>query len=207
MDDTLESSPFLFGGLALLPFAFLLLLTAITFDREWLNWETNGGVPFLGQVIAFMLYKLIQRYYYNRRYGYVFDFTQKNIEKGEFKVKSMLVFVFMVALLLAWYADAHTLLPVRLLALGAGGVLLMIAKNHAQQQNTVLSSGYLIAGTIMLLYGLLPLFLQVQANERHFGLEGVWELIASAMTIVIIALAEHHTITKIVLTVPSTTRG
>lgn len=198
--DISNSTPDMFGGLALLPFAVVFSLSALAFAQGWLDWETNGGPPFLGEVVAFLIFRYIQKNYYGRRLQYVFGppDPQSNIKPQVTRVAMVIMVIFVAALFVAWYYDARAYWSIRLLPLVAGIPLLVLGEWHRRTEWRILSWGYLGAGGLSLLYGIIPSVLQVPINNNQFGLEGVWELITLSLAILIMSLAEHHTI-KIIL--------
>ncbi len=198
--DTSNSTPDMFGGLALLPFAVVFSLSALAFAQGWLDWETNGGPPFLGEVVAFLIFRYIQKNYYGRHLQYVFEppSLQSNLKPQGRRAAMVIIVVLVVALFVAWYFDARAHWSIRLLPLVAGIPLLVLGEWYRRTEWRILSWGYFGAGGLLLLYSIIPSILQVSINNSQFGLEGVWELLTLSLVIVIVSLAEHRTI-KIIL--------
>jgi hypothetical protein len=194
----------LLGGIGLLPFAAYLFLSAWAFERGYLHWETNHGPPYLGYLAGLGLCKLVQRYYYRRVLRFSFVADQRADQEGAKNegIPAALGILLLVLLLGAWYVDANYALRVRFLPLVGGVALLWYAFAHLRHTWEALFWGYWLAGLTLVGYSVLPLWLGPSWGWRYFGLEGICELLAGAIAVTIIAVAEHQTILRIVELAP-----
>lgn len=173
----------LLGGLSLAPYGIFLLLSAYAFSQGWINWETNGGPPFLGGVLALLLDKLI-RWYYKKKYNFVFEFHKRKPERTDPSTTTIILGILaIVGLLAAWFVDAKLHMQIRLMPLWFGLFVFFRGIDWGKK-------GWIGYGLIHVLLSMLPIGMSVMplvfntsSNNQYFGIEGIYEL--SAMGIVI----------------------
>ncbi len=102
----------LLGGLSLTPYGIYWALSAFAFAVGWLNWETNGGPPFLGVLLAYLFDRLI-RFYYHKKYNYSFAAAPSKTDNSSTR-KAIITVLVVATLVVAWVIEKYIPLPMRL---------------------------------------------------------------------------------------------
>jgi hypothetical protein len=181
----------LVGGLSIVPYGLLLLFCAYAFSQRWLDWGTNGGIPFLGCVIAWLLDTLI-RWIYRKKY--VFSFSRDTSKKNR-KLASPIQFltflVFLTFLLASWYLDYKTQLPIRFLPILIGLPVGYRGIDWIRKGDSLYGQLLILFGVLLLAFGVAPWILHLPSHEMYFGPEGIYEFLLEGSLIALIGIMEH----------------
>ena len=181
----------LFGGLALAPYGIFLLGSAYAFAQGWLNWETNGSPPYLGGVLAWLLDKLI-RWYYRKKYNFVFEINQtKANDNKQAKIIAVFAIVAGIGLLVTWYMDKNIHSQIRFMPLWFGFFVCLRGMDWYQKRWTGFGILHIFLGMIPIGMSVTPLVLGISPENQYFGVEGIYELSAMGMVIIVISILEH----------------
>lgn len=180
----------LFGGLSLAPYGIYLLLSAYAFYAGWLDWETNGGTPYLGSALAWIIDRLI-RLFYRKKYDFVFDIDKPITKRADSSRPKIILVIVALGLLVAWYLDANYHLQIRLSPLWFGILVGLRGIDWLQKKWTGYGLTHILLSIIPIGLGFMPLVLGISTDNQYFGLEGIYELSAMGIVIIIISLTEH----------------
>jgi hypothetical protein len=181
----------LFGGLSLAPYGVFLLLSAYAFNIGWLNWETNGGPPYLGGVLAWIIDRLI-RWFYRKKYNFVFDIDKPNEERIDLsRLKVILVVVALIGLLVTWYLDASFHFQIRFMPLWFGVFVCLRGIDWLQKGWTGYGLTHILLGILPIGMSVMPMILGISSDNQYFGMEGIYELSAMGIVIIIVSVMEH----------------
>lgn len=181
----------LFGGLSIAPYGIFLLLSAYAFSVGWLNWETNGGPPYLGGVLAWLIDRLI-RWYYRKKYGFTFEIHQsKSSGDSQSGLKGAIAIVAFIGLLVTWYLDENLHSQIRFMPLWFGFFVCLRGVDWLQKRWTGFGSFHFLLGVIPIVVSLAPLVLGISSENQYFGLEGIYELSTMGVVIIVIGIMEH----------------
>lgn len=180
----------LFGGLSLAPYGIFLLLSAYAFAQGWLNWETNGGPPYLGGVLAWLIDKLI-RWFYRKKYNFAFGIDKSDKKSKTSIIMGILIFLSFIGLLVSWYVDANFHFQIRFMPLWFGFFVCLRGIDWLQKGWVGYGLTHVLSGIVPIGMSVMPLVLGVSSNNPYFGLEGVYELFAMGVVIIIISVMEH----------------
>lgn len=180
----------LFGGLSIAPYGIFLLLSTCAFSQGWLHWETNGGPPFLGGVAAWALDKLIRRYY-RWKYNFVFDIDKSKYEKSGPPMAMPPALLMIAGILIAWYVDAKLHSQIRWMPLGLGVFVCLRGIEWLRKNWTGYGLIHTALGLLPIGLSVMPLVLGISSNNPLFGLEGIYELTAMGVVIIIVSIMEH----------------
>ena len=181
----------LFGGLSLAPYGIFLLLSAYAFNVGWLNWETNGGPPYLGGILAWVIDRLI-RWFYRKKYNFLFDIDKPQENRAKLsKTKVTLTILGLVGLLVTWYLDANFHFQIRFMPLWFDLFVCLRGIGWLQKEWTGYGLTHILLGIIPIGLSTMPFILGISSDNQYFGLEGVYELSAMGIVIVIVSIMEH----------------
>lgn len=181
----------LFGGLSIAPYGIFLLLSAYAFSQGWLDWETNGGPPYLGGALAWLIDTLI-RWYYRKKYGFTFEIHQPNSSgNSQSSVKRVIEIVAFIGLLVTWYLDVNLHSQVRFMPLWLGLFVCLRGVDWLHKRWTAFGLFHILLGVIPIGMSIAPLILGISPDNQYFGLEGVYELSAMGIVIIAISTMEH----------------
>jgi hypothetical protein len=181
----------LFGGLSIAPYGIFLLLSAYAFSQGWLDWETNGGPPYLGGVLAWLIDRLV-RWYYRKKYGFTFEIHQpKSGGDSQSGLKGIIAVVAFIGLLVTWYLDANFHSPIRFMPFWFGLFVCLRGADWLQKRWTGFGLFHILLGIIPIGMSVAPLVLGISSENQYFGLEGIYELSAMGVVIIVISIMEH----------------
>jgi len=181
----------LLGGLSLAPYGIFLLLSAYAFSVGWLNWKTNGGPPYLGGVLAWLIDRLI-RWYYRKKYNFTFEIPQsRSNQESQSNIKGIVVIVAVIGLFVTWYLDENLHSQIRFIPLWFGFCVLLRGMDWLQKRWTGFGLFHILFGIIPIGMSVAPLILGISSDNQYFGLEGIYELSAMGVVIVAISIMEH----------------
>ena len=194
INKTNQNLSVLFGGLSLIPYSIFALLSAWFFWLGWLDWQTNGGPPFLGFITAVIISKAIQTGYYEPSFGFTFAAKWLAPEKLSSKWISLLFFG---ALLGGWYVDVVIHPPIRIVIL----IIALAMFYRGLSLDDVVFESYrylhLSFGIFGIGFSFLPGVFDVVTNSMMFGIDGIFELIIIGLTGLILAIVEHQILVKV----------
>lgn len=182
----------LFGGLSLAPYGIFLLLSAYAFAQGWLNWETNAGPPYLGGVLAWLFDRLI-RWYYRKKYNFTFFSDIREAQKKGIQTfaKGGLILVGLIGLFATWYLDANFHSRIRFMPLWFGLFVCLRGMDWLRKRWVGLGSLHIALGVVPIAMSIMPLILGVSSENKYFGLEGIYELSAMGLVIIVVSVMEH----------------
>lgn len=181
----------LFGGLTIAPYGIFLLLSAYAFSQGWLSWETNGGPPYLGGVLAWLIDRLIS-WYYRKKYNFVFEIDQeKSNRESKSNLKGIIAVIALIGLLVTWYLDENIHSQIRFMPLWFGLFVCLRGIDWFQKRWTGFGLFHILLGIIPIGMSFAPLVLGISSENQYFGLEGIYELSAMGVIIIAISIMEH----------------
>jgi hypothetical protein len=181
----------LFGGLAITPYGIFLILSGVAFALGWLDWKTNNGPPFLGGVFAWIIERLIKKYY-QKKYSFSFmDEKETNKYTRQPIISDLFAGLLVAGLLLAWFVEVQFHPQIRLMPLLFGGVVCWRGIDWMRKEWKTFGLIHFLLGCILVGMSFAPLILNVSTETAYFGFEGIYELILSGIVIIIIGIMEH----------------
>ncbi len=181
----------LYGGLSLAPYGIFLLLSAYAFAQGWLNWETNGGPPYLGGILAWLVDKLIRRYY-RKKYNFAFEIDQdKSNKESQSSIQVIVAIVAVIGLLVTWYLDENLHSPIRFMPLWFGFFVCLRGIDWLRKRWTGFGLFHVLLGIIPIGMSVAPLVLGISSENQYFGFEGIYELSAMGIVIIAVSIMEH----------------
>lgn len=181
----------LFGGLSIAPYGIFFLLSAYAFSVGWLNWRTNGGPPYLGGVLAWLIDRLI-RWYYRKKYGFTFGIHRSRFNKeNRSSIESIVAIVAVIGLLVTWYLDENLHPQIRFMPLWFGFFVFLRGVDWLQKRWVGFGLFHLLLGVVPISVSVAPLIFGISSDNQYFGLDGIYELSAIGVVIVAISIMEH----------------
>jgi hypothetical protein len=181
----------LMGGLAIAPFGLILLISAYGLAQGWLNWTAHGSIPFLGEVVAWLLYRMIL-WIYRKKYGFIFrNEMPKKDRKLASPVQFLLFLIFLALLFAFWYVDYRIRLPILFLPLLLALCAIIRGIIWIQKGASLYGQLNLLFGAILLGPSLAPWSLHLSTQNKFFGPEGIFELLSVGTIIILVSLVEH----------------
>jgi hypothetical protein len=180
----------LFGGLSLAPYGIFLLLSAYAFAQGWLNWETNGGPPYLGGIFAWLMDKLIRRFY-RKKYNFAFGIDPSDKKDKTLTKTGLFLLLSFVVLLIFWYVDATFHFNIRFMPLWFGLFVCLRGIDWLKKGWARYGLTHVLSGIFPICMSVLPFILGVSSNNQYFGVEGIYELTTMGVVILIISILEH----------------
>lgn len=175
------------GGLTLLPYGIYPLIAALAFYLGWIDWETNYGPPYVGFLLAWLIDRAI-RWGYRKKYH--FSWSKNRSETG-FSRKDLLVILAGVAIVAAFIVDDNFPSPIRWMPLLFG--LWSCWEGIAWYKRNWVKFGliHFLSGLIPIGVAILPLLLGVSSRNQFFGADGIYELAAVGVVLIVVGIMEH----------------
>ena len=171
-----------------------MLLSAYAYFRGWLDWETNGGPPFLGFALAWLMDNLIRRNYRKR---YDLTFESEYPWPGAWSQsdgKGIIPIIAVIGLLLAWYLDVNLHSRLRFMPLWFGLLVCLCGVNWLRNRWMGYGFFHAVLGIFLIGLGVAPLVAGISPESQYFGFEGIYELSAAGVVILAIGIVEHRII-------------